>query len=181
VAECERRGDGGNASHSAKFFREPGTKVRVVERRQANAPPAPHPCGLLLSPAFYAGLLFVPGRSGSSDRLAIPARDLSRLVLRHQAGCCAPSSFVCEIDVGERKIVSIACDVGNAAIFLDGPRWREAAVGHRPIQSSPCAYSKRQNARNDGVRLRWIIPLDIDLNSQLRAESASTPGRAFSM
>jgi hypothetical protein len=38
-----------------------------------------------------------------------------------------------EIDIGHRKIVGVADDVANAAIFLDGPWWREAALGHAPI------------------------------------------------
>ena len=78
-----------------------------------------------------SGLPF-PLRSAKQVRqLGDAGRDLSRLVLRHQAGRCAPSRFIGEIDVGDRELVGIADDVRDAAIFLDGPRCREAAIGHR--------------------------------------------------
>jgi hypothetical protein len=35
------------------------------------------------------------------------------------------------VDIGDREVIGVADDLANAAIFLDGPRGREAALAQR--------------------------------------------------
>src|SRR6185437_5720059 len=57
-------------------------------------------------------------------------RDLPRFVFRHETCCGASTGLRLEVDVCYRKVVRIADDVGDAAIFLDGPWCGKAAFWH---------------------------------------------------
>ena len=54
-------------------------------------------------------------------QLGDTGRDLPRLILGHKVRCRAPSRLRLEVDIRDGKIVGVANDVGDAAIFLDGP------------------------------------------------------------
>ena len=44
--------------------------------------------------------------------------------------------FDFEVDIGDSEVIGVADDVGDAAIFLDSPRWWEAALGHESDYAS---------------------------------------------
>jgi hypothetical protein len=57
----------------------------------------------------------------------------SRLVFGHKIRRSTSAGFRFEIDITDCEVDGVADYVRDAAIFLDGPRWREAAIGHGPI------------------------------------------------
>ena len=61
-------------------------------------------------------------------QLSDAGRDLSCLILRHEICCCTSTRLRLEIDVSHGKVIGVADDIGDAAIFLDGPgRWKSGA------------------------------------------------------
>ena len=50
-----------------------------------------------------------------------------------------------EVDIGDSKVVGVADDVGEPAIFLDSPWWWEAALGHGSDYTHVNLVADRQN------------------------------------
>ena len=55
-------------------------------------------------------------------------RDLSRLILGRETRRSASAWLRLEVDLRHRKTICVADDIRDAAIFLDCPRWWEAAL-----------------------------------------------------
>ena len=75
-------------------------------------------------------------RSGS---LAMPAAIFLASSFGHEIGRSASARLRLEVDIRHRKTVGVADDVRDAAIFLDCPRWWEAALGAFVLYRHPAA------------------------------------------
>ena len=59
-------------------------------------------------------------------------RNLPRLVFSHEIGRSASARLRLEVDIRDGKVIGIADDIGDAAVFLDSPR-----CARRPDCSPP--------------------------------------------
>jgi hypothetical protein len=72
--------------------------------------------------------VFFLARLQQLRQLGDTGRNLPRFILRHEIRRSTSSGLIFKIDVSHGEVVGVADDVGDAAIFLDGPLW-ETAIG----------------------------------------------------